>query len=104
MNRGRMAGRADLDRSDALARPRKTTPRTPELAALGAAVQRLRIERELTQEQLADRAGHYDSSRIGKVEIGQLNPTFTALLEICSGLGISFEELGREVEKERAQS
>lgn len=89
-----------IARLNALARPRRTKPKSPELAALGRAVQRLRTDRGLTQEQLADRAGHNDGSRIGKIEIGRLNPAYTTLRQVCKGLGISLERLGREIERE----
>ena len=64
---------------------RRRKPRSPEHAALGEAVRRLRLESGLSQEQLAERAGK-DFTLIGGIERGQRNPSFETLLRIAAGL------------------
>lgn len=65
---------------------RRREPRSPEHAALGEAVRRLRLEAGLSQEELAERAGK-DFTLIGGIERGQRNPSFETLLRIAAGLG-----------------
>jgi transcriptional regulator with XRE-family HTH domain len=84
----------------ALARPRKTTPKSPELGALGAAVRELREERGWTQEQLADQCrGAIDAPRIGRTELGQRNLTYLSLVELSRAFGIGLDQLMARVEK-----
>ena len=42
---------------------------------LGYAIKRLRLQREMTQQQLADSSG-LDIRYVGSIERGQRNPTF----------------------------
>lgn len=65
---------------------RRRKPRSPEHAAFGEAVRRLRLEAGLSQEELAERAGK-DFTLIGGIERGQRNPSFETLLRISAGLG-----------------
>lgn len=65
---------------------RRREPRSPEHAAFGEAVRRLRLEAGLSQEELAERAGK-DFTLIGGIERGQRNPSFETLLRIAAGLG-----------------
>lgn len=65
---------------------RRRKPRSPEHAAFGEAVRRLRLEAGLSQEELAERAGK-DFTLIGGIERGQRNPSFETLLLIAAGLG-----------------
>lgn len=65
---------------------RRRKPRSPEHAAFGEAVRRLRLEAGLSQEELAERAGK-DFTLIGGIERGQRNPSFETLLGIAAGLG-----------------
>lgn len=61
-------------------------------AALGRAVLDLRTERQLTQEQLADRAGihaHY----VSDIERGKRNVAIVNLTLIAGALGVSASEL-----------
>ncbi len=72
--------------------PRRSKPRSPEHAALGEAVRRLRLEAELSQEQLAERAGT-DLTQIGGIERGVRNPSYTTLLRLAAALETSVGEL-----------
>lgn len=71
---------------------RRTKPRSPEHAALGEAVRRLRTEAGLTQEQLADRAST-DITQVGGIERGLRNPTYETLVRLAAGLGTSVSAL-----------
>lgn len=64
----------------------------PILLALGKNVSDLRKKMELTQEQLAERAG-LDSTYISGIERGVRNPSFKSLVSLASGFGITVSEL-----------
>jgi transcriptional regulator with XRE-family HTH domain len=66
-------------------RPRKSPPRSPELAALGEAIRQLRTESNLSQEDLADLLGT-EFSRVGLLERGHGNPSYTTLLRVARAL------------------
>ena len=65
--------------------PRKKKPRTPELGALGKAIEFLRTEAGLSQEQLAERAST-DLTQIGGLERGARNPSYSTLLRVAKAL------------------
>lgn len=71
---------------------RRSKPRSPEHAALGEAVRRLRLERRLSQEQLAERAST-DLTQIGGIERGVRNPSYTTLVRLAAALETSVGEL-----------
>lgn len=64
---------------------RQAIARTPEHAALGEAIRQTRVKAELSQEELADRAGT-DIRQIGGVERGVRNPSYTTLLRLAAAL------------------
>jgi len=72
--------------------PRRSKPRSPEHAALGEAVRRLRLEAEMSQEALAEAAGT-DLTQVGGIERGIRNPSYTTLLRLAAALGTSVGEL-----------
>jgi transcriptional regulator with XRE-family HTH domain len=72
--------------------PRRSKPRSPDHAALGEAVRRLRTQAGLSQEQLAERAST-DLTQVGGVERGVRNPSYTTLLRLAAALGTSVGEL-----------
>lgn len=57
-------------------------------------IRRLRKERNLSQEQLAERSSLH-TNYVGQVERGEKNLTLETLEKIVSGLDISLEELFR---------
>lgn len=59
----------------------------PELLALGQAVRRLRIERGLSQEELADLSGLH-RNYIGGIERGERNVGVKALFSVARGLEV----------------
>lgn len=69
------------------------------LDALRAIIRERRNELQLTQEQLAFLTG-YDRTYINMVERGGRNPSFTAILNICSVLRIRPSSTVRRVEEE----
>jgi transcriptional regulator with XRE-family HTH domain len=71
---------------------RRSQPRSPEHAALGEAIRQLRLEAELSPEQLAERAGT-DLTQVGGIERGVRNPSYTTLVRLANALETSVGEL-----------
>lgn len=59
---------------------------------VGSNVRRLRIERKLTQEQLAHEAG-IDLTYVGGIERGRRNPSVKVLGQIADALDVHPREL-----------
>jgi transcriptional regulator with XRE-family HTH domain len=84
-------------------RPRTSTPRSPEHAALGQAIELVIAEnKHMTQDSVSRHSG-LSIEQVGRLIRGQSTPTYTTLLRLCAGLGVSLakltlraEELGRE--------
>jgi transcriptional regulator with XRE-family HTH domain len=68
--------------------------RRPEAEKFGAIVRKLREERGLTQDQLAERAG-VSATYIGFIERGDNVPTLTIILQIASALKVRSSDLFR---------
>lgn len=79
---------------------RRIQPRSADHQALGEAIQELRIEAELTHEELADRLD-MSFQRISELERGIANPTFATLLRLTQGLDVDLDELVGRIEKRR---
>jgi transcriptional regulator with XRE-family HTH domain len=62
------------------------------LRALGETIRRLRLERGVSQERLAELAGIHEN-HLRRVELGQANPTYLVLLQISDALEIPLLEL-----------
>jgi DNA-binding Xre family transcriptional regulator len=79
-------------------RERKSTPRDPELATLGAAIEVL-IARgpSKTQTAVADESG-LDNKQVGSYVRGRVNLRYTNLRRLCRGLGAKPSELMAIVE------
>jgi transcriptional regulator with XRE-family HTH domain len=71
---------------------RRSKPRSPEHAALGEAIRRLRLEAGISQEQLAERAGT-DLTQIGGIERGVRNPSYTTLVRLATALETTVGEV-----------
>lgn len=80
--------------------PRRSKPRSPEHAALGEAVRQLRLEAEMSQEELAEAAGT-DLTQVGGVERGVRNPSYTTLLRLAGALGSSVGEVTTRADRLR---
>lgn len=83
-------------------RQRQSRPLSAEHAALGAAVVKLRLRANLTQEALAERS-ELHPTHVGGIERGVRNPSYSTLVRLASGLGVSMgalisltDELSRE--------
>jgi transcriptional regulator with XRE-family HTH domain len=59
---------------------------------VGRNVRRVRQQRELTQEQLAERSG-FSQQYISGLEAGRRNPTIVTIYEIATALGVTHIEL-----------
>jgi transcriptional regulator with XRE-family HTH domain len=64
-----------------------------ELAALGRAIRRLRHDRGLSMAALASRAAGVSPKSLNRIELGQANPCFSALLAVSEALGVTFWDL-----------
>jgi transcriptional regulator with XRE-family HTH domain len=62
--------------------------KNPDLVTLGQTVRRLRREANLTQEELAERAG-LSANYVGEIERGERNPSVLALFALARGLAVS---------------
>lgn len=79
---------------------RRIQPRSADHKALGEAIQELRIEAQLTHEELADRLD-MSFQRISELERGIANPTYATLLRLTQGLNVDLDELVRRIKKRR---
>jgi transcriptional regulator with XRE-family HTH domain len=82
---------------------RRAQPRSPEHAALGEAIQRLREEKGLSQESLADVSGIHPT-HIGGLERGVRNPSYTTLVRLALALQIPVGELTGLADEIREQA
>ena len=62
------------------------------LKVFGGHIRKMRKERGLTQEGLAQKCGMY-TPYIGEIERGEKNPTLISLHKLAGGLSISLAEL-----------
>lgn len=65
-----------------------------DLRALGAAIRRLRMVKQMSQEQLSLEAGLH-RNYVGRIERGELSPTFGPLVAIGRALDVAPDELMR---------
>jgi transcriptional regulator with XRE-family HTH domain len=66
---------------------------------VGRNVKRIRQEKGLTQEQLAEISG-FSQQYISGLEQGQRNPTIVSIYELATALGVGHMELVRFVAEE----
>lgn len=64
------------------------------LKKLGKQIKKLRLEKGLSQAELANEIGK-DQQSIQRLEAGNINPSFEYLKEVADGLEISLEEIFR---------
>jgi len=72
-----------------------------ERVTFGKAIRKFRLKAELTQEQLAARAG-LTCSYIGMVERGQENISLAKIFRICQALNVALDQLAKEMKKHQA--
>jgi transcriptional regulator with XRE-family HTH domain len=68
--------------------------------SLGAAARAIRLERDLTQEEVADRSGLH-ATWISRFEAGTINPTWNTVVRLAQGLGLTPEELAARAARAR---
>ncbi len=72
---------------------------SPDRAALGRAVRRLRLEAQMTQEDLAHAAGlHW--TYVGGIERGERNPSWENVVKLARGLNTRVSRLAARAEEE----
>jgi len=69
----------------------------PDAAALGRAVLAIRSERGMNQVQLAQATG-FRQSWVSNVEHGRRNPSWSNVVRLAAGLGVSTSTLVRRAE------
>jgi transcriptional regulator with XRE-family HTH domain len=69
----------------------------PTLLALGAAIRRIRLSKEISQEKLALLA-EVDRSYVGRVERGDNNVAILTLSKVAQALNISLAKLMQEAD------
>ena len=66
-----------------------------DLVSLGAAIRAARIERSVSQEELAHRS-NIDRSYMSSIERGNQNPGIISIIRIARGMGMTMTELMAE--------
>jgi transcriptional regulator with XRE-family HTH domain len=75
----------------------------PVLKALGQRIRELRSEQGYSQESFADHCGVHRTF-MGTIERGESNLSFSNLVKVAEGLGITLAQLLSGLEKKAAQS
>lgn len=70
---------------------------SPDAAALGRAVRLIRDEQGISQVQLSEKTGLMQSW-ISHIEHGRRNPTWSNIVRLAEGLGVSVAELAARAE------
>ena len=79
-------------------RPRESTPRDPELATLGAAIEAVMARSPgMTQTAVADAAG-LDVNQVNSYVCGRVAPTYPNFRRLARGLGVEASELMATIE------
>lgn len=63
-----------------------------ELKRLGKKIREIRMQKNITQVELANSIGK-DQQSIQRLEAGNTNPSYYYLLEVAKGLDVSIEQL-----------
>lgn len=79
-----------------------TPPPDEQLRELGRTIRRMRRERELSQEALADAAGVH-INQVGRLERGTSDVYTSTMLRVVAGLGIPLSEVARTYEERLAE-
>jgi transcriptional regulator with XRE-family HTH domain len=67
----------------------------PVLVALGQAIRQARIDRQISQEELAHRS-EIDRAYMSSIERGQQNPGFVSVARVAAALDMTLGELMHE--------
>jgi DNA-binding XRE family transcriptional regulator len=72
----------------------------PELAFLANRIKRLRLDKKISQEDLAAKAG-LSRNGMGLIEQGKRWPRLATLLKISDALGMTIEEILKGIQKRK---
>jgi transcriptional regulator with XRE-family HTH domain len=72
----------------------------PELAFLANRIKRLRLDKRISQEDLAAKAG-LSRNGMGLIEQGKRWPRLATLLKIADALGMTIEEVLKGIQKRK---
>lgn len=67
--------------------------------SFGTAMRRLRIERGLSQEELAERMDMSSNAHISRLENGKKLPSLEMVFRLADALGVRASDIIREIEK-----
>jgi DNA-binding XRE family transcriptional regulator len=87
--------KAPFRQASRMPRPSPLHAQDPTLVALGGAIRRLRKERGVSQEQLAD-LSTVERAYMGSIEKGDQNPGIILIMRIVGALDITLTELAAE--------
>jgi len=71
--------------------------------ALGAVITELRVERQWSQSQLAQRSG-YEASSISRIERGKTNPTMALVIVMADTFGLRPSQLLARAERKQLKN
>ncbi|MBD8083868.1 helix-turn-helix transcriptional regulator [Chryseobacterium caseinilyticum] len=60
---------------------------------IGVTLRKIRKEKELSQEQLGQKAGNVDRSKISDIENGKEDFVFSTLLKLCFALEVDVKQI-----------
>jgi DNA-binding XRE family transcriptional regulator len=86
----------DLDRHSSVMQSIAQTDQPDRAAVFGPALRRVRTERGLTQEQLAEVSGLH-RTEISLLERGERKPLLETIVGLCRGLGVTPAELLHDI-------
>ena len=69
--------------------------------SFGPVLRRLRLEKRLSQEELAERAGMASHSHISRLESGRKQPTLEMLFRLADALGAEAWEIVKSIQQEK---
>lgn len=72
-------------------------PIEPASKGLATVIRDLRLQRDVTQEDLALNAG-ITPSNLSRIELAKANPTWTTVERIAASLDVTLQDLARAVE------
>ncbi len=75
-----------------------TPPPDEQLRAFGRTIRRIRRERDLSQEAVADAAGVHPN-QVGRLERGTADVYTSTMLRVVTGLGVPLSEVARAYEE-----
>ena len=75
------------------------TEKNPVVVQIGQRIQKYRIRQNLTQEQVAERAG-ISQKHLSRIEQGYHNPRFDMIIQLAAALNIPTDALARDLSED----